>query len=235
MIPTPPLRDLYWSHLASPGYGPRPGQVAGKETRRGMRRGAQWAQRSSLAWDAFQQAWLTTPERVWAWSDLHLEHDNVIGYTNRPFGGARHMGMEMLSRAQEVVGPEDWLLFVGDLAMWRDAGSVREWMQACPGRKVLVLGNHDLRGRECPASIEQWQELGFEAVSDCIELPSAHDLPAQWITHYPLDRSLMPSGVCNVHGHTHCHKIAGPFVNMCVEHIDYRPVRLLQRVETELG
>ena len=230
MKPRPSLRDLYWSHLASEGHGPRPGSVAGKETRRGMRRGAQWAQLSHAGWEAFEQAWNQTPERVLAWSDLHLGHDNVIGYTDRPFGGAAHMGMEMLSRAQQVVGPEDWLLFVGDLAMWRDAGAVRDWMQACPGRKLLVLGNHDLRGRECPASVEDWQALGFEAVSDCIELPAAHGLPAQWITHYPLARALVPDGVCNVHGHTHRYLLQGPFVNLCVEHVDYRPVPLMRRV-----
>lgn len=229
------LRDIYHAHLASP-LGDAPGRsVAGKETRRGMRRGAQWAAQSQAGWDALAAAWQDAPERVLAWSDHHLQHDNIIQYTDRPFGGARHMDGEMLSRAHAIVEPDQWLLFVGDLAMWRDAQAVSEWMAACPGRKALILGNHDLRGRECPASIEAWQALGFEAVADCVELPAAQDLPSLWITHYPLRRETIPAGVLNVHGHTHRQQFEGPFVNMCVEHLDYRPVSLLDRVRAASG
>lgn len=212
--------------------GLRQGSVAGKETRRGMRQGAEWANITQHGWRAFTQAWLETPEDVFVWSDLHLGHENIIKYTQRPFGGIYHMDESLLAHAQATVKDGQWLLFVGDLAMWKEHARVATWMAGCPGRKALVLGNHDLRGREKPARAEDWMALGFEAVADVAVLPAAHGVPELWATHYPMLRSDLPAQVLNLHGHTHTGTIAGPYVNACVEQVDYRPQNLVDLVRT---
>lgn len=204
--------------------------MAGKETRLGMRQGAQWAKLTQETWGLFGQAWAQAPETIKTWSDLHLGHANIIGYAERPFGGEWHMNAQLLANAQAVVGADDWLLFVGDLAMWKDAAMVAEWVGACPGRKVLVLGNHDVRGRECPKSVEDWQALGFEAVADAVALPAAHDAGPVWITHYPLPDRLLPEGIINLHGHTHQHSPTGPHANACVEVVGYQPRPILDLI-----
>lgn len=234
------LRQRYQAHLASPrrpgGAAPddaqrgqdgrREGLVAGRETRRGLRQGAEWAALTAPIWSAFAKAWQETPEDVFVWSDLHLGHENIIRYANRPFGGTHHMDQSLLVHAQATVEDGQWLLCVGDLAMWKDRAAIERWMAQCPGRKLLVLGNHDVRGRERPQRLEDWQALGFEAVADAAVLPAAQGHPELWVTHYPLAPALVPEGVRNLHGHTHAHKVPGPFVNACVEHLDYRPTRL---------
>ena len=206
--------------------GRREGRVAGKETRRGLRQGAQWSVRTHQAWQDLEQAWISTPEDVFVWSDLHLQHDNIIIHTKRPFGGVHHMDESMLAHAQAAVQTHQWLLFVGDLAMWKDSAAVREWMSHCPGRKALVLGNHDVRGRECPKSVEDWLALGFEAVADVAVLPAAHGLPTLWATHYPMPSSALPDHTINLHGHSHVHVLEGPYVNACVEIVGYTPQNL---------
>lgn len=227
----PPLTRLqttYEGWLVSPALGARKGSVAGKETRRGMRQGRIWAQETEIGWTAFQTAWATNPSRVFAWSDHHLGHENLIGYVGRPFGSAAMVDQAMLANAQATVGPTDWLLFVGDLAMWKDPATVEAWMRDCPGRKVLILGNHDLRGHFHPTSSQAWLDLGFEAVAECLVLPANAHAPELWVTHYPLAAHLLPEGVLNVHGHLHDKTLDGPFVNACVEGLDYRPHLLVE-------
>lgn len=229
--PTPieRLRARYHDHLASPLPGAVRGHVAGKQTRRGMRQGREWAGQTADAWLALDRAWLEHPSRVWTWSDLHVGHDNVIGYCDRPFGNANQMDFEMARNAQ-VVGEDDWVLISGDVAMWRELDAVAAWVRGCPGRKALVLGNHDVRGRGVPTDMEQWRTAGFEAVADVAVLSGAHGVPELWVTHYPLLDGDIPAHAVNLHGHTHDKILAWPHVSACVEVIDYRPVSLLERV-----
>ena len=238
------LRHRYQAHLASvrtfaPSEqagreGRREGTVAGRETRRGMRQAAQWAGLCAPAWDEFTQAWVQAPETIMVWSDLHLDHDNIIRYAQRPFGGAFHMNTQLLANAQAHVDPDQWLLFVGDLAMWKDQARIAEWMAQCPGRKALIIGNHDVRGRECPQRLEDWQALGFDAVADVAWLPRAHGLPETWITHYPLPLNVFRGKAINLHGHTHTNAFGAPWANACVEQNDYRPRPILELLNPAL-
>jgi calcineurin-like phosphoesterase family protein len=236
------LRSRYHAYLASErppasvpdelatddarGRVQRAGAVAGKETRRGMRQGAEWSKVTSAGWQAFTNAWQLTPEDIFFFSDLHLGHHNIITYCDRPFSGVFHQDASLLANANATVRDDQWLLFVGDLAMWKDRAHIEKWMAGCPGRKALVLGNHDLRGREHPVRAEEWMALGFEAVADVAVLPAVRDLPELWITHYPLQRTDIPSGKINVHGHIHVNIIKGPYINACVEQLGYQPRNL---------
>ena len=248
--PVNALRERYHAHLVSPRSveekdaeggvhakqdGRREGRVASKETRRGMRAGAEWATLTLKGWEALGQAWLLAPQDVFVWSDLHLQHENIIRYAQRPFGGVFHMDNGLLVNAQAAVRPEQWLVFVGDVAMWRDRDTITAWMANCPGRKALVLGNHDVRGRERPMCVEDWQAMGFEAVADVAVLPAAHGLPDLWITHYPLPTSAIPRGTLNVHGHLHTHGLPGAYVNVCVENVGYTPRNLREWVKGKTG
>lgn len=229
--PDQKLRDLYMAHLLTPIAPDRKGTVAGKGTRRGMRKAALWAAESQGEWDAFRDAWENTPDRVWIWSDHHLGHANIIKYTDRPFGNAERMDGALL-RAAQIIPQDDWVMFAGDLAMWKEPDAVRAWVANCPGKKVLVLGNHDCKGSGHPESMDEWRDLGFLAVSDCVSLRRENqgDL---WVTHYPLAEGDIPSGVLNVHGHTHTTVLQGPYLNVCVEPLGYAPHRLIQLLDRE--
>lgn len=245
--PVEDLRKIYHNHLASErtyisascqgrgSEGRKEGRVAGKETRRGMRQASQWYGLSQSVWTEFEDDFRSHPQNLMVWSDLHLDHENIIKYSRRPFGGSFHMNSQLLANAQKHVTDEQWLLFVGDLAMWKDREKIEIWMSQCPGRKALIIGNHDVRGRECPKRFEDWQTLGFDAVSDVFRLPAAHGFPQVWITHYPIPMDNSGVGIINLHGHTHTKVLGPPWANACVEQIDYRPRPILDLLKLARG
>ena len=88
------------------------------------------------------------PGRTWIWSDLHLRHANIIKYCSRPFADADTMDRLLMEQWNQNVDPGDTLLNGGDVV---HGGRVREAdrvaLRAAPGRKVLVIGNHDFHRR----------------------------------------------------------------------------------------
>ena len=155
---------------------------------------------------------------VWVWSDLHLGHDNIIRYANRPFRTAEEMDAVLYRNWARTVGDGDLLLFVGDLAMRKAIGEhTWETIRSSPGRaKHLVVGNHDLTGSGVV------RVDGFDDI--CSALTVDGDPPLAF-THMPLAE--VPQGVVNVHGHTHDEQPRrSRHINVSVEQIDYRPVAL---------
>ncbi|MDE0271145.1 MAG: hypothetical protein F4149_14565 [Gammaproteobacteria bacterium] len=155
---------------------------------------------------------------VWVWSDLHLGHENIIRYTNRPFANASAMDDALYANWATTVTPADALLFVGDVAMRKAVGEAT-WsrIRHGPGRvKQLVVGNHDLTGSGA---------LRVDGFDDICSLLCAAGDPPLLFTHMPL--SDVPKGWVNVHGHTHAAPVTcSPHINVSVEHIRYRPLAL---------
>lgn len=160
---------------------------------------------------------------VWVWSDLHLGHDNIIGYANRPFVDAAQMDAVLYRNWDATVGDDDLLLFVGDMAM-RKAVAEHTWahIREAPGRaKHLVVGNHDLTGSGV---------LRVDGFDDVCSTLNVDGEPPLAFTHMPL--ADVPPGVVNVHGHTHDEAPRrSRHINVSVEQLDYRPV-VLQRIRT---
>ncbi|MYA15747.1 MAG: hypothetical protein F4Z28_02730 [Gammaproteobacteria bacterium] len=161
---------------------------------------------------------LEDPDSAWVWSDLHLGHDNIIRYTNRPFANAPVMDASLYRNWEATVGAADTLIFVGDVAM-RYAVSDETWQRIRNGRgtsKHLVVGNHDLKGSG-GLRVDGFDEIGSVLYVD--------GDPPLVFTHIPLTR--VPDGCVNVHGHTHNDAPrVSPHINVSVEQLDYRPVAL---------
>jgi len=164
-----------------------------------------------------------------------LFHKNIIRYSGRPFYSVDEMNASLLSAAQAVVGPNDWLFFLGDLSFGSMA-QTQEWLGQLPGKLVTLLGNHDVDRQE---KLHGWRSLGFKAVADvqAWELPTPWEMAdglrihTVWFTHYPLANHLVPPGVLNVHGHTHDQNLGGRRLNASVEQMDYRPQEIRGLVE----
>ncbi len=162
-----------------------------------------------------------TPEggaRTWIWSDLHLHHRNIIRYCNRPFETVEAMNEVLLTAWRETVGEADTIICGGDIAL---AGALEgerlARVRAMPGRKLLVRGNHDFDRKGRPADTgfgETWMTL--VVTGD----------PPLLVTHIPMTE--VPDSTVNVYGHVHNNEPlrAGPYVNICVEHTEYRPLPL---------
>ena len=74
-------------------------------------------------------------------SDLHLGHDNVLGFCDRPFKNVKEMNEALLENWNKRVKKDDTIYVLGDFALARP----QQFSYHLNGRKYLVPGNHDRR------------------------------------------------------------------------------------------
>ena len=91
-----------------------------------------------------------------------------------------------------------------------------------PGRKVVVLGNHDF-------TRFRWRERPLGADASVMTLVIQSD-PPLLVTHVAL--VAVPDGWVNVHGHHHDFRSleTGPWINVSVEQTGYRPLDVRNQV-----
>ena len=82
--------------------------------------------------------------RVWV-SDLHLGHANTIRVFGRPHRTTEEMDDALFGAWRRVVDPGDTIVNLGDLTPAGFSKRRLEQLTRAPGRKVLVLGNHEFR------------------------------------------------------------------------------------------
>lgn len=84
---------------------------------------------------------------LWFTSDQHFGHGNIIEFCDRPFRTLDGMNEFLRLAWNEVVKPDDTVVHVGDVAMGRTE-DVAPVLSALNGRKLVLLGNHDLNFRQ---------------------------------------------------------------------------------------
>lgn len=163
--------------------------------------------------ESIRVAW-QAGERVWLSADLHLGHQRVIDYCRRPFSDAPSMDGALVRQLRKV-SADEWLILVGDLAMGNHLLSL-PLLRQIPGRKVLVLGNHDITRAGTCHYVAATNEAGsplFEAVVPFL-FWAGHGGQQVMVTHYPLqmpdpavpsvaDDSTPALPLLNYHGHLH--------------------------------
>ena len=99
---------------------------------------------------------------LYAIGDLHLS----LG-VSKPmdiFGGNWVGYMEKLEKGLSVIGPEDTTVLCGDLSWALDISQATEdfrWINAIPGRKIILKGNHDYWWSTAAKFNKFCQENGF--------------------------------------------------------------------------
>lgn len=123
---------------------------------------------------------------TWLISDTHFNHDRIATYCDRPLDFTDRI----IKRWQEIVQPEDLIIHLGDVAIG-NRRTVKSILADLPGRKVLVLGNHDrMHGPDW------WMEQGFAFACQALRYRNC------WLTHEPSPQ--LPDGcTLNIHGHLH--------------------------------
>lgn len=148
-------------------------------------------------------------------SDHHFGHSNIIDFELRPFENIDHMNTEMISRWNNTVRKQDIVYHAGDFSFLNKEDTTKIF-DKLNGRIRLIMGNHD-RAR----SVSWWKSVGFEEV---YEYPICYK-DFYWVSHEPMYMNKHIPYV-NMHGHTHGTKIEGKsFINLCVEHWEYTPVK----------
>ena len=169
-----------------------------------------------------------TDRGTWIWSDLHLDQWDAPAVFGRPFGTSDEMDAELLSAWNRTVDGGDVVICLGDVGFKNNSGAAAERLDGAPGWKILVIGNHD---------------CGPGYLTDAHWADGIHPVlyapgdPPLCMTHLPLLN--VPEGCINIHGHTHGAPAApqGPRINVCVEHLEYRPAPLqdIRRLAAEFA
>lgn len=129
-------------------------------------------------------------------SDLHLGHNNIIKYTNRPFKDYREMDNILIDNWNKTIKDKDEVYILGDLTMG-DPDIVDRYLSRMNGRKYLIRGNHDYF-----ANIYNGNQLIW--IKDYYELK--HNKEYIILCHYPFNEwNRSYHGSLHLHGHQHNH------------------------------
>jgi calcineurin-like phosphoesterase family protein len=154
-------------------------------------------------------------------ADLHLSHENIIEYCDRPFETVEEMNETLISNWNNAVDDDDVVYFLGDLAFEGHKKSV-ELYEQLNGNKLMTPGNHDdqLNFETAPivsaeSFVIQYKKYRFY----CTHRPD--NVPTEWTEWV-------------IYGHHHNNNLTKyPFVdydnnriNASMELTDYKPLKL---------
>ncbi len=153
----------------------------------------------------------------WFTSDLHLGHTNIIKYCDRPFSEAGVMNAALVAGWNTLVGHDDEVWVLGDLAM----GRIDEMLPIAGklvGTKHLVVGNHD-RPFEDGSRRAEWTgrymgDAGFVEILHGETTLELSDGSQVRLCHFPysgdsrhderyLNQRPVDDGTWLLHGHVH--------------------------------
>lgn len=142
---------------------------------------------------------------LWFTSDLHLGHERVLSFTERPFPDIDTMERALIDAINARVAPADELYVLGDFSFRCTKEHAAELRARIRCRSVhLVPGNHD----------KDWSQpdafAGTFAVEPPIRVLKLDGGRKLVLSHYPMmDWPSMSHGSLHLHGHIH----AGPAYN----------------------
>ncbi|CAB4196743.1 COG4186 Predicted phosphoesterase or phosphohydrolase [uncultured Caudovirales phage] len=128
-------------------------------------------------------------------SDLHINHFNIIKYTNRPFTSTKEMDEALIDNWNAVVKPGDTVYNLGDFG-FGSADYLISVNKRLNGHKHFVWGNHD-------KELQRYKgDLGFESTSFYKEIRV--DNQKIILSHYAfLVWNGSHKGSWNLFGHSH--------------------------------
>ncbi len=164
------------------------------------------------------------------WSDQHFFHHNIIRYASRPFNDMNHMSQIMLKNYWANVTEKDIVIFGGDVG-FGDVEEIKKFLRILPGKKILVLGNHDFEKN----NLKYRDYKVFDKVTMCFPLVYKHQEKEFiiYVSHYPIDNKYLINNI-NIHGHIHQYNIGGKHINMAVEQTNYAPIELKENIEKSI-
>ena len=137
--------------------------------------------------------------KTWVTSDLHFGHANIKKFcpeTRGRFRDVEHMRETMIEEWNQLVGQDDTVYILGDVAFLPAAEAVAI-MHRLHGRKILIEGNHDRKLLNDPAF-----RACFDQVHNYLRL--THNGQLVILFHYPIaEFDQMHRGAVHLHGHLH--------------------------------
>ena len=174
----------------------------------------------------------------WVTSDWHIGHLNICNFADRPWAkgdsefekslSVIEMNAALVSNYYKVVGESDECIFVGDMVMG-DVQDGLDLLALMPGRKTLVVGNHDkIFAKNKPEVRNKWYDAYAEVFDEILthmEMSTGnHDVEVNHFTYVAdkydtskrgqgdgkavdrfADFRSPDEGKWLLHGHTHAH------------------------------
>ena len=129
-------------------------------------------------------------------SDLHIGHENVIRFDQRPFASVDEMNNTLIENWNRTVTNGDTVYILGDL-IWEIESKWPEWLAKLKGQKVLIRGNHD------PREFSSRTKAFFQDITNFKEIIDSgkHVI----LCHYPVPfyRSDYNANFVMLYGHVH--------------------------------
>lgn len=155
----------------------------------------------------------------WYTADPHFGHENIITYCNRPFRDADEMDAAILANYADCVAPDDDFWIIGDFGFGGipRAAFLRSVFDRLPGRKHLIVGNHDGKAT---------LGLPWASVSQLTEFKDGGQRVV--LCHYPMITwNGARYGAIQIFGHVHDNWLGTRnSVNAGVDVWDFKPVRI---------
>ena len=188
---------------------------------------------------------------IWFTADLHLGHKNILEYCNRPWETIEEHDAAILQNWHDTVKDGDLVYVLGDVVM----GSIKKYaerLDALPGQKHLIAGNHDRIWR----GIEGWSDkknydamiaAGFTSWAQANRISNANYLGWDYndpvrLDHFPSEGESVAGkpdrfaeyrphdhGYIILCGHVHDQWVTTGFnINVGVDVRNYRPVSAVE-------
>ena len=145
-------------------------------------------------------------------SDLHLGHSNLARM--RKFSSAEEQDELIRERWCETVGKNDIVFVLGDVTLHRASHLEELEFASWPGRKVLIMGNHD------DSNIIPFFDKAY-GVNEVRAMNKKYHIA---MTHIPMHPNEVMRWSFNMHGHLHTNVIDDShYINVCAEMLNYQP------------
>lgn len=144
--------------------------------------------------------------KIFFTADLHFGHENILKHMpDRPFaaeGLIKEHDAWLLSLWKSTADRKDDIYILGDLTSYKDEGA-RQLLEKLPGRKHLIVGNHDSSVRTYASYFASIKTLRTIVIKPTRCPFLGKDLRLV-LCHYPLITwNLKPQGSIMLHGHCH--------------------------------
>lgn len=151
---------------------------------------------------------------IFLFSDLHLDHENIIKYCGRPFADISDMNDVLVRNWNYTVREDDQIYFLGDLVFGKGARKPEFWLPKLNGVKTFITGSHDPNSVKCKDHVVL-SHKGHEFLL----VHDPDDLPIKWEGWI-------------IHGHKHNNNLRKyPFINgerrtinVSAEVLNYKPI-----------
>jgi len=128
-------------------------------------------------------------------SDLHIFHEKICEYCDRPYATTEKMWRGIKKGWNEVVEKDDIVWIAGDLTLKREPHKnlLSKMLAELKGNKHLIIGNHDLMHPR------DYEDIGFLSV----HYPAVWHSNGYMIGHDPALAEALEEGTIYLCGHQH--------------------------------